>query len=118
MNGLLSKNLEGVLGGLAERVEILKVSHHGSNLSTRDDFLEMTGPLAAVISVGDRNDYGHPHPETIRRLLAHDIRVFQTEAGLGLPDPDVTIVGGSIAMISADGLNWRVNGETLPCHND
>ena len=44
-------------------VEILKVAHHGSADDGLPDLLRRTRPEVAVISVGERNDYGHPTPE-------------------------------------------------------
>ena len=50
------------------RVEVLKVAHHGSEDPGLPDLLHRLGPSAAVISVGEGNDYGHPRPETLSAL--------------------------------------------------
>ena len=47
-------------------VEILKVSHHGSDDALLPALLEEIRPRVAVISVGEGNTYGHPTPETAR----------------------------------------------------
>lgn len=57
--------------------DILKVAHHGSKYSTSDFWLKAVSPELAVISVG-KNSYGHPHPETLRRLGENKIPVLQT----------------------------------------
>jgi len=49
-------------------VEILKVGHHGSADAGLPDLLETLRPRLAVISVGERNDYGHPRPSTLAAL--------------------------------------------------
>lgn len=49
-------------------VEILKVAHHGSADSYLPALLEAVEPRVAVVSVGARNDYGHPTPETMAAL--------------------------------------------------
>jgi competence protein ComEC len=59
-------------------VDLLKVGHHGSRGSTSDEWLAALRPKAAIISVG-RNDYGHPAPETLRRLAAHGVDVRRTD---------------------------------------
>ncbi|MEG1302612.1 MAG: DNA internalization-related competence protein ComEC/Rec2 [Lachnospiraceae bacterium] len=48
--------------------DILKVPHHGSKNSGLPTFLEKVRPEIALISVGTRNHYGHPHKETLHRL--------------------------------------------------
>ena len=49
-------------------VEILKVAHHGSDDSYLPSLLELVRPRVAVVSVGARNDYGHPTPATMAAL--------------------------------------------------
>lgn len=57
---------------------ILKVSHHGSRDGTTRELLEMVKPAEAVISVG-KNRYGHPAPETIKRLEEFGVKVRRTD---------------------------------------
>lgn len=59
--------------------DIIKVGHHGSKTSSVDDFLESVMPQFAVISVGRRNRYGHPHLEVLDRLRALGIVIFRTD---------------------------------------
>ncbi|MBI4638334.1 MAG: DNA internalization-related competence protein ComEC/Rec2 [Candidatus Rokubacteria bacterium] len=58
---------------------VLKVAHHGSRRSSSVEFLRAVRPVAAVISVGARNPYGHPDRETLERLAAAGARIFRTD---------------------------------------
>jgi competence protein ComEC len=58
---------------------LLKVGHHGSRTSTTPEFLALTAPQDAVISVGANNTFGHPRPEIIARLAAAHARLFRTD---------------------------------------
>jgi competence protein ComEC len=58
---------------------VLKVAHHGSRGSSTPEFLRAVGPLAAVISVGARNPYGHPSPETLGRLAGIGATIYRTD---------------------------------------
>lgn len=60
------------------RADVLKVSHHGSKYSSTSEFLDAVQPRMAIISVGKRNPYGHPHAETLERLGVRGIEVLQT----------------------------------------
>ncbi len=60
-------------------VTLLKVAHHGSRGSTGELLLEQLKPAAALISVGRKNAYGHPHEEVLERLAALDCRVLRTD---------------------------------------
>ncbi|MFC1661751.1 DNA internalization-related competence protein ComEC/Rec2 [Gemmatimonadota bacterium] len=64
---------------LSSRVQVLKVGHHGSATSTSRELLERVCPEAALISVGARNWYGHPHPDVLRRLEAAGAQVHRTD---------------------------------------
>lgn len=59
--------------------EVLKVGHHGSDSSTTPAFLAAVSPEYAVIMVGDGNDYGHPHKETLDKLKAAGVKVYRTD---------------------------------------
>ena len=65
--------------GAALQADVLKVGHHGSNTSTSYPFLREVAPEYAVISVGEGNDYGHPHAETMSRLRDADVTVYRTD---------------------------------------
>ena len=60
------------------RADILKVAHHGSKYSSSAAFLKAVNPKVAIIEVGARNNYGHPSPETLKKLSAL-AAVFRTD---------------------------------------
>ena len=82
---LFAGDLEGageedlVRSGALPACDVLKVAHHGSEDSGKDGFLELTGPSVAVISAGVGNRYGHPHPETLRRLERAGCTAYSTQ---------------------------------------
>lgn len=59
--------------------DLLKVSHHGSNTSTTEAFLDTVNPKYAVIMCGKDNDYGHPHRETLEKLQKRHIKIMRTD---------------------------------------
>ncbi|PEC19267.1 DNA internalization-related competence protein ComEC/Rec2 [Bacillus cereus] len=63
----------------ALRADVLKVAHHGSKTSSISAFLNLIQPSIAVISVGERNRYGHPHKEIIERFEKMDIEIWRTD---------------------------------------
>ncbi len=61
-------------------VEILKVAHHGSADPHLTQLLDLVRPRVAVVSVGSRNDYGHPTPETMAALAGFPgLAVYRTD---------------------------------------
>jgi competence protein ComEC len=53
---------------LPDRVDLLKVAHHGSADEGLPALLERVRPRVALVSVGARNSYGHPAPGTVGAL--------------------------------------------------
>ncbi|WP_346355825.1 DNA internalization-related competence protein ComEC/Rec2 [Azotosporobacter soli] len=83
---LLTGDLEGrseaaLVKAQGERLHstVLKVGHHGAAKATSEEFLALVQPTCAAISVGAGNSYGHPHPETLRRLQRDGVRVYRTD---------------------------------------
>ena len=75
----------------------LKVAHHGSKNSTNDQFLALVRPKVGVISCGENNVYGHPHRETLERLVAVGSKVMITK-DLGAVNIRVVEGGRSIKV--------------------
>lgn len=56
--------------------EFLKVGHHGSKNSSSNEFLNAVSPQFALISVGIKNKYKHPHPTVLEGL--NNLQSLQT----------------------------------------
>jgi competence protein ComEC len=72
--GILLRSVPGHL-----RADVLKVGHHGSRTSSSREFLAAVSPKEAVISVGRRNRFGHPHVSTLDALASCGARVWRTD---------------------------------------
>jgi competence protein ComEC len=59
--------------------DILKVGHHGSKTSSSELFLKTVSPEIAVISVGAKNRYGHPHQSVLDRFETLGIPLRRTD---------------------------------------
>lgn len=58
---------------------LLKVSHHGSRYSSSEKFLKIVSPQIAVIGVAKNSQFGHPHPDTLRRLANIGGKTYRTD---------------------------------------
>lgn len=74
---------ETEMRGRVQGVDLLKVGHHGSRGSTGEEWLDTLRPRVAIISLG-RNNYGHPSPQTLGRLLRRRIEVWRTDQDGGI----------------------------------
>jgi len=85
------------------KCDVLKVGHHGSSTATSQAFLDIVSPSYAIISAGENNSYGHPHEETIQKLLAEGVTIYGT------------YVSGTI-IASTDGttLTFHDNPQPIP----
>jgi competence protein ComEC len=85
-----------IIGGGTLKADVIKVPHHGSRTSSTPSFVGAVGPQYAVISVGTRSRFGHPHKEVVDRWLASGVKVMTT---------------GQQGMISVstDGKDFRIN---------
>ncbi len=80
LTGDAEKEAETAFAGMIkDRVDVLKVGHHGSFSSTREELMSKAKPSYAVISCGAGNDYGYPHKETLKILEKYGARVYRTD---------------------------------------
>ena len=83
------------------RADVLKVGHHGSSSALTESFLRAVHPKIAVISVGRRNQFGHPSRETLVRLKRTHVRTYRTD------------LDGTLTM-ETDGETLRVRQSRIP----
>jgi competence protein ComEC len=66
-------------GGAIPDVELLKAAHHGSRDAVTPAWLARARPEVVVISAGEDNGYGHPHPSALRYYCASGRAVYRTD---------------------------------------
>lgn len=59
-------------------VDVLKVPHHGSR-NFDPNFVASTRARIAVISVGEDNEYGHPHLDVLKSLRENQMLIARTD---------------------------------------
>ena len=62
------------------KVNVLKVGHHGSNSSSTEKFLNQVRPEVAIISVGLNNKYKHPSVDVLNRLINLNATIYRTDS--------------------------------------
>lgn len=60
-------------------VDVLKVPHHGSKTGMTSEFLVLIDPSLAVISVGEKNRYGHPAQFSLDLLNKIGAKTLRTD---------------------------------------
>jgi competence protein ComEC len=63
----------------ALRAEVMLVPHHGSASSSMPEIVAAVAPEHALISVGRRNPFGHPAPESMARYKDAGARLWRTD---------------------------------------
>lgn len=96
LTGDASTKVEEKLNPADLESTVLKVGHHGSSTATNEKFLNTVNPKYAIISVGENNQYEHPHTIVLNTLAAHNITTYRT-------DQDGTI------KVITDGTNIEIN---------
>lgn len=96
LTGDASTKVEQKLNPADLESTVLKVGHHGSSTATNEKFLNTVNPKYAIISVGENNQYEHPHTIVLNTLASHNITTYRT-------DQDGTI------KVITDGTNIEIS---------
>lgn len=75
----IEEEKEMIESGFDLSADILKAGHHGSKTASSEEFLDRVRPKTVVIQSGEGNDYGHPHKETLKKLLERSINVKRND---------------------------------------
>lgn len=63
---------------LPQKIEVLKLGHHGAKNVVNKTMLDKINPDFAIISTG-LNNYGHPNGVTLDVLKSHKVKVLRTD---------------------------------------
>ena len=85
-------------GNNLKDIEVLKVPHHGAKTALEPHFLKEIHPEISIISVGERNNYGHPASETIKLLENIGSKIYRTDKN------------GTVEVVS-NGRDWYTKSE-------
>ncbi|MBL8511945.1 MAG: DNA internalization-related competence protein ComEC/Rec2 [Betaproteobacteria bacterium] len=72
-NELLARDPAGL------KADVMVIPHHGSKTSSTDALLDAVQPRLALLPVGYRNRFRHPHPQVMARYAARHIVVRRTD---------------------------------------
>ena len=61
------------------KADILKIAHHGSKTSSKEEFVEKVNPKMALIGVGKNNLFKHPADTTLETLNKNKIKIYRTD---------------------------------------
>lgn len=59
--------------------DFLKAGHHGSRTASTEAFLDEVDPETVIIQCGKENSFGHPHKETLLKLLNRGIETRRND---------------------------------------
>ena len=80
------------------RVDVLKVSHHGSEDEGLPRVLDRLRPAVALVSAGEGNPFRHPRHETLAALASRGVATWRTDLS---GDVTVTAAGAGVAVAAS-----------------
>ena len=91
------------------KVDILKVGHHGSNSSSSSTFLKQVNPSYSIIEVGKNNSYNLPSDKTISRLESIKTNILRTDKLIN-NEPGSLLVTSDGNSINIEKVNINLDG--------
>lgn len=79
-----------------EKIDVLKVGHHGSSSSSSQKFLDVVKPTYSIISVNNSEYSKHPAESTVERLKSINSEIYRTD------------INGTI-WITSNGTKLEIN---------
>lgn len=79
LEGDAEKAVERMVATEGPQAQLMKIAHNGSTTSTIPELLQEVHPKFAFISVGARNNFGHPRMETLLRLQQSGVATYRTD---------------------------------------
>ncbi len=79
LEGDAEKAVERMVASEGPQAQLMKIAHNGSTTSTTPELLDEVHPKYAFISVGARNNFGHPRLETLTRLEQSGVATYRTD---------------------------------------
>jgi competence protein ComEC len=79
------------------RADVLLVPHHGSRTSSTPAFIAAVAPVAALVTAGYRNRFGHPKPDVVARYRAAHATLLRTDR-----DGAITVDLGERASVGTE----------------
>ena len=73
----VNKEKDILLNYRLNKIDFIKIGHHGSNTSTSKEFIEKISPKHSIISVGKNNKYGHPKQSVLDTLESS--KIYRTD---------------------------------------
>jgi len=89
---------------LSVKSDVLLVPHHGSRSSSTPEFIAAVAPHWAIVPVGYRSRFGHPHPQVLERYQAAGVRVLRTDRHGAI---EITLGKGAPLLESERALRGR-----------
>ena len=107
--GDLTDNIDSKIQGL-EKVDVLKVAHHGAKESTSSEFLSIVKPTYAIISAGNNKNYNHPDQSVIERLKdigveKNNVFITREQGTIWIKSDGSSIVIEKLQELNLDGAS-------------